>query len=242
MIVAAALVLLAGFLVGATTLGGLIVVPALTEFAKLDIDGAVAATSAAMTAPAWLATGAAWTDKAHRPAVITVAAGSGAGAAAGAASLAVLPASVTIALLALLALAGGLRGLAKDRWTAQPARPASIPIVAVLATIAGVLSAITGTGGPIALWPLLGLAAQPVALCWIAALAVQLPVAIGATAANAFAGRLDLGLTAGLAVLLVAGFLLGRRVTARASAAWLGRAASLMLLAIATWLVWILVR
>ena len=242
MIAAAACTLLAGFLIGATTLGGLIVVPALAEFAHMDIDRAVASSSAAMAAPSLLAAGIAWRDTDQRRTVLTVMAGSAAGAAVGAGMLAVVPASITIGLIALLALVGGLRGLASDRWHARDDQPVSKAGVVVLSIIAGVLSAITGTGGPVSIWPLLSLAAQPVALCWLAAQAIQLPVALAATAVNGLAGRVDVATTLVLSVLLAAGFIVGRRVTAQASVAWLGRMASIMLLAIALWLTIVLLR
>lgn len=242
MTIAAALTLLAGLLIGATTLGGLIVVPALTEFARVDVDRAVAASSAALAAPALLATRIAWRDVAQRRAVAIVFGGSAIGAAAGAFSLAMLPASLTIGLIAALALIGGLRGFASDRWHARNERPASMVAVGLLSILAGVLSAITGTGGPVAIWPLLSLAAQPVALCWLAAQAIQLPVAFAATTVNALAGRLDATMTFVLAGLLAVGFVAGRRISARASVMWLARAASAMLLAIAAWLTFVLVR
>src|SRR5688572_16091367 len=149
MIAAAACTLLAGFLIGATTLGGLIVVPALAEFAHMDIDRAVASSSAAMAAPSLLAAAIAWRDTEQRRNVLMVMAGSAAGAAAGAAMLAFVPASITIGLIALLALVGGLRGLASDRWHARDDQPVSRTAVVVLSIVAGVLSAITGTGGPV---------------------------------------------------------------------------------------------
>ena len=242
MIAAAACTLLAGFLIGATTLGGLIVVPALAEFAHMDIDRAVASSSAAMAAPSLLAAAIAWRDTEQRRTVLTVMAGSAAGAAAGAAMLAVVPASITIGLIAVLATVGGLRGLATDRWHARDGRPASRNAVVALSIVAGNLSAITGTGGPVSIWPLLSLAAQPVALCWLAAQAIQLPVAVAATAVNALAGRVDVTTTIVLSILLAAGFIVGRRVTKQASVAWLGRMASLMLLAIALWLAFVLMR
>ncbi|HVF64303.1 MAG TPA: TSUP family transporter [Casimicrobiaceae bacterium] len=242
MTLAAALTLLAGFLIGATTLGGLIVVPALTEFARFDVDRAVASSSAALLAPALLATRAAWQDMAQRRAVAVVVAGSAVGAAVGAFLLAMLPTSFTVGLIAALALIGGIRGLASDRWHARGERERSISAILVLSIAAGLLSAITGTGGPVALWPLLSLAAQPIALCWLAAHAIQLPVALAATAVNGLAGRLEPMTTLMLAGLLAAGFLVGQRLAARRNVLALARAASVMLLAIAVWLAWILVR
>jgi uncharacterized protein len=236
MIAAAALVLLAGFLVGATTLGGLIVVPALTTFAGMPLDRAVAVASAALLVPSFLAARAAWADSGHRRTVLAVSGAAIGGAAAGAAALAYVPGVVTVGLLAVLALIGGVQGLSRHRVAARAHGPGSLPVVTSLAGVAGVLSALTGTGGPVSLWPLMTIAAQPVALTWIAALAIQFPVGLGASAANVLAGRLDYALTAGLAALLVAGFLAGRRWSARASTEKLARAASVMLIVVAVWL------
>ena len=233
MILAAGLVLLAGFLVGATTLGGLLVVPALTGFASIGVDRAVAIASVAFIAPSVLAAAAAWREHEQRRVVTAVAGSAFVGAAAGALLIAVVPAKVTMACIAVLALIGGVRGFAKDRGHAQTTRPPSVPVVVSMSGMAGALSAITGTGGPVALWPLLGLAAQPLSTCWIAALAIQLPVAVGATATHAWAGRLEPGPAAAVAGLLTLGFFVGRKIVARTSLPLLGRAASVMLLLIA---------
>ena len=239
---AAGLVLIAGFLVGATTLGGLLVVPALTEFASIGVDRAVAIASVAFIAPSVLAAAAAWQEHEQRRIVAAVAGSAFVGAAAGALLIAVVPATVTMACIAALALVGGVRGLAKDRAHAQGARSPSVPVVVSMSGVAGALSAITGTGGPVALWPLLGLAAQPLSICWIAALAIQLPVAVGATATHAWTGRLELAPAAAVAGLLTLGFFAGRKVVARTSLPLLGRAASAMLLVIAAWMTFVLVH
>lgn len=242
MTAAAGLVLLAGFLVGATTLGGLLVVPALTGFTSISVDRAVAIATAAFIAPSVLAAVAAWREREQRRVVTVVAGSAFVGAAGGALLLAVVPATVTMAFIALLALVGGVRGLAKDNRHEQAARPPSVPVVVAMSGVAGALSALTGTGGPVALWPLLGLAAQPLSICWIAALAIQLPVAVGATASHAWAGRLEIGPAAAIAALLTLGFFVGRKVAARTSLPLLGRAASVMLLVIAAWMTFVLVH
>lgn len=237
MIAAGALILLAGFLVGATTLGGVLVVPTLTALGGIPTERAVAAASAAMLAPAILAGIVAWRDRASRRVVLIVAGAASAGAVIGAASLALILPAMVVGLLAILALVGGVRGLARSpamvAHTDVSASPAS---TGILAAVAGVISAITGTGGPVALWPLLTLTGQPVGVRWIAALAIQLPVAIGASASNMLAGRLDYPLAGGLAVLLGGGFILGQRLGSRVGMVRLTYVASLMLILVAAWL------
>lgn len=238
MITAGVLTLLAGFLVGATTLGGVLVVPALTTFAAVQVDRAVAAASLAMLAPALLAAQAAWShaEPQNRRTALLVTVASAIGALTGASALGAIPASFTIGLLALLALAGGIRGLLSRPTATTTDADTSIPVVSASAAAAGIVSAVTGTGGPVALWPILRLAGQPLAACWIAALAIQLPVALGASAGNIGAGRLDFELAAIIAVLMTAGFVAGRRVANRAGVERLGQATSVMLILVALWM------
>jgi len=83
----------------------------------------------------------------------------------------------------------------------------------VIGAATGLLSALTGTGGPLVLLPMLMALQAPVLTSLGLAQAIQLPIAAAATAGNLFAGLLDvrLGLT------LAGGIALGTWVGAKAA-------------------------
>jgi uncharacterized membrane protein YfcA len=75
------------------------------------------------------------------------------------------------------------------------------------------LSSLTGTGGPLVLIPLLLSFEAPTLVALGLAQAIQLPVAVAATAANAFSGVLD----APLALWLAGGITVGTWLGAKAA-------------------------
>lgn len=211
---AAALVLVAGLAIGATSIGGVLVVPVLTTLAEIDPGRAVAAASLGFAftgAAAWLAGRS--DDAAHSGPIGRSLALDGsvlAGAALGALTLAWLPAGLLRTAVGLIALGSGVHALigrTRARSTALPA-----PVLALLGGSVGCLSAWSGTGGPVVLLPLLALAGMPPAGAVDAAQRVQLPVALAATAVNFAAGRLDWALGTAIGLLVLAGWALGRRI------------------------------
>lgn len=229
MLVPAALgVLLAGLAIGATSIGGVLVVPVLGALAQVDPGRAVAAASLGFAF-----TGAAAWWLAPRPA-----SGGGslaldgcalAGAALGALTLAWLPADGVRLTVGLIALGSGLYALfgrARHRATPLPAFA-----LALLGLVVGCLSAWSGTGGPVVLLPLLALLGVPAAMGVDAAQRVQLPVALAATAVNFAAGRLDIVLGLGIGVLVLAGWAGGRWLARRLPVPRLRQAVALALIA-----------
>ena len=231
-------ILVAGWLIGATGIGGVLVVPALSHFEAMQVQRAIAASALAFALPGVAALW--WLRGAHAP-----------GAQLGALVLGALPGAVLGALLvhhidprwllgglALLALASGLRGL-------FPTPPAAAVLSALPTTTASVLgfavglgSALTGTGGPVLLVPLLMLRGQQLVATVAAAQAIQLPLALCASAAHWASGSLDLGLAAVLGVLLLAGSLAGQWCARRMQVHWLQQLVSLLLLATGAWFAW----
>jgi hypothetical protein len=221
-------VLLAGLAIGATSIGGVLVVPVLGALAQVDPGRAVAAASLGFAF-----TGAAAWWLAPRPA-----SGGGslaldgcalAGAALGALTLAWLPADGVRLTVGLIALGSGLYALfgrARHRATPLPAFA-----LALLGLVVGCLSAWSGTGGPVVLLPLLALLGVPAAMGVDAAQRVQLPVALAATAVNFAAGRLDIVLGLGIGVLVLAGWAGGRWLARRLPVPRLRQAVALALIA-----------
>lgn len=228
MLVLAALgVLLAGLAIGATSIGGVLVVPVLGTLAQVDPGRAVAAASLGFAF-----TGAAAWWLGPRPAGGGSLALDGfalAGAALGALTLAWLPAGGVRLTVGLIALGSGLYALfgrARQRATPLP----SVALV-VLGLVVGCLSAWSGTGGPVVLLPLLALLGVPASVGVDAAQRVQLPVALAATAVNFAAGRLDILLGLGIGVLVLAGWAAGRWLARRLPVPRLRQVVALALIA-----------
>jgi uncharacterized membrane protein YfcA len=81
--------------------------------------------------------------------------------------------------------------------------------------LVGVGSALSGTGGPVMLLPLLMLRHCPFERSVQVALVLQVPIALAATVTHAAAGRLDLGYGVAVALLLLAAAETGRRLSRR---------------------------
>jgi uncharacterized membrane protein YfcA len=206
---AAALVLLCGVAIGATSIGGVLVVPVLTAIVDVPARQAVAAASFgfAFTGAAAFAS--------RRPAARGGYALDGSalvGAALGAVTLAWIPAEGVRWTVGVLAVASGLWALfgrASDRI-----RSLGTPAIAGLGIGVGCLSAWSGTGGPVVLLPLAALLGWHGPAAVHAAQRIQLPVALAASAIHLIAGRLDLRLGCAVGVVVLAGW---------AAGAWLAR-------------------
>ncbi|MDQ0141247.1 sulfite exporter TauE/SafE family protein [Cupriavidus necator] len=225
------LIAVAGVAIGATSIGGVLVVPVLSGVAGVPLAQAVAASSLAFL-PAGLlgwrlsrGNGRATPWALHSAALP--------GAVCGALLVHVVPAAGAQLWLAGLAAASGLYGLA-SLATTQGERPLpGTATLAVLGFAVGAGSALSGTGGPVLLLPLLLRTATGPALA--AALAVQLPVALAATAAHWLSGNLPLGLGLRTGALVIAGAMAGSLLARRLPARVLRASASLGLLAVAGW-------
>lgn len=206
----AAAILLAGWLIGATGIGGVLVVPVLHQLQGIGLPQAIAAASLAFALPGLAA---AWR---LRQGHATLPHGTGAlmlfalpGAALGALLVHRMSADWLLAGLAGLALASGLWGLRRAPQQHE-GRPLPLPIMGALGAGVGLGSALTGTGGPVLLVPLLMLLRQPLRGTVPAAQAIQLPVALCAAAGHAWAGALDWRLALLLGAVLLVGALAGQ--------------------------------
>ena len=233
-----AAILLAGWLIGATGIGGVLVVPALTQLEGVALSHAIAASALAFAFPG---AAALWWLRRQPQAgmgLVALVAGALPGAALGAALVHQIQVHWLLAGLALLALTSGLRGLQATPATAPSGPPLSSPAMAALGAAVGFGSALTGTGGPVLLVPLLLLWRQPLANTVAAAQIIQLPVALCATAAHAAAGALDWRLGCTLGAVLLAGSLAGRWAAQRMDVHILQRLVCLLLLAVGAWFAW----
>lgn len=214
------LVLLAGLALGATSIGGIVVVPTLTVADRVAVPEAIAAANLGFLLPAIAAFVASRTSPdMARLRLAPLGLGAIAGAALGALTLGALPATAVRLVVAALAVLSGLMALLRPHAaaSAQAARRLDRPSVQLaLGLVVGCGSAWSGTGGPVLLTPLLLALHAPTVSAIAMAQYIQLPIAGAATAANLASGQLHwrLGLLVGavLTVGWVAGWLGARRL------------------------------
>lgn len=235
----AAAILLAGWLIGATGIGGVLVVPVLHQMQGIALPQAIAAASLAFALPG---IAAAWKLRRSHMGVprgmLALGLSALPGAAIGALLVHRMATHWLMAGLAALALASGLWGLLRKPLDIEDHPPLGNLAMATLGTVVGLGSALTGTGGPVLLVPLLMFAGQPVRNVVPAAQAIQLPVAICAASGHAIAGALDLRLALGLGAVLLLGSLAGQWAAPRTPALTLHRLVCALLILTGAWFAW----
>jgi uncharacterized membrane protein YfcA len=196
----------AGLLIGCVGIGGVILVPVLVYVAAVPLPTAIAAAMFAFLVSgivglyvfakagtvdwrttAWLCLGAA-------PAAF-----------AAARLVSVVPESVIELAIGILTATAGIHALARHGSIARDRATAlSAPTLAATGAATGFASALTGTGGPLVLVPMLMWLEVPVFSAISSAQAIQLPIAAAATGSNILGGALDvmLGLTLGCGIAL----------------------------------------
>lgn len=235
-IAVAAAACVAGALIGLTGIGGVLLVPALTEFARVPIDRAVAASMFAFLLGGVLAAVQHWRhlDDAARRSAVPLCLAASAGAVAGAATVQWLGPGAIRTFIALLSLVSGLQTLLAPRLAANE-RQLSRSQLGALGLLVGYGSAISGTGGPAMLVPLLLALRIQVRLAIALALAVQVPIALSATIVHAAARRIDFALAVTLAVLVLAGTFAGSHASRRLSRRGLTTAVAITLICVGIW-------
>lgn len=234
-------ILLAGGLIGASGIGGVLLVPVLTKLGGVPLPQAIAAASLGFALPALVALGPLRREQALASRCVPLLLGALAGAAGGALLVRWLPAAALMTGVTVLVLFSGWRGLRRSSATEStdlaPLAPAAL---VALGALVGMGSALTGTGGPVLVLPLLMLLRQPLRFSVVAAQAVQLPVALASSAVHAIEGRLDLRLAALCGLLMLAGSIAGQRAATRLDTQQLQRLVSMLLLAVGAWFAWLL--
>jgi uncharacterized membrane protein YfcA len=210
-----ALAATAGLLIGSVGIGGVILVPALVYVASHSIQSAIAASLAAFIVSGlvgifayakagsirWRMTSWLWL-------------GALPSAFAGALLVSAVAPAVLEAAIGLLIAGAGLHAVLNRRGERRGAETAlSGPSLTLIGAVTGLLSALTGTGGPLVLVPILVSLDVPVLASIGLAQAVQLPIAAAATGGNWLSGVLDLE----LALLLAGGIAIGTWIGAKAA-------------------------
>ncbi|SDZ96945.1 TSUP family transporter [Variovorax sp. YR216] len=234
-------IVLAGALIGATGIGGVLLVPVLTTLGGVPLPQAIAAASLGFALPALVALGPLRREPALLARCAPLLGGALLGAGAGAFLVRWMPGTALMAGVTVLVLFSGWRGLRASATAATHAEVRLAPAALfAVGTLVGMGSALTGTGGPVLVLPLLMLLGQPLPFSVVAAQAIQLPVALASSTVHAIEGRLEprLALLAGL--LMLAGSIAGQRAAARLDRLQLQRLVSLLLLSVGAWFAWLL--
>lgn len=198
--------LIAGLLIGCVGIGGVIVVPALTYLGGVPIK--IAIVGAMM---GYLLTGLTGTlVYAHKKSIrwsmgLWLWVGAMPAALAGAWSIQVADPLVLEIAIATLTLLSGIQALRGPAGDGAEGSPISNPVLALIGAGTGYVSAITGTGGPLVLVPILMWLDVPVLTAIGLSQAIQLPIAALATIGNFAYGDPDVILGLLLAVGLTAG-------------------------------------
>jgi uncharacterized protein len=215
-----------GALIGAVGVGGVLLVPALVISGALGAHGATATSSWA-----FLFTGVVGTYRYGRrgvvpwPLVVRLCLGAVPAALLGVWVNQLLPGALVVLALGAVTMAAGVHAL---RPVPQR-QPVPLGTATTLSTgaVVGFGSALTGTGGPVLLVPvLLALGAAPL-LAVAAGQAIQLPVVGVASAGYLAAGDVHLGLGTALGLAAAAGVLVGEAAARRAAPDQLRRAVAL---------------
>ena len=223
--------LLAGVLIGAVGIGGVILVPALVYFDGVPIHAAIA--GAMMS---YLLTGLVGTLVYARAKSIQwnmvgwLWAGAMPAALGGALAANVAPSALLEILIGLLTVSSGLQSLFSGADVKMPdATTISNPALGCIGAMTGFLSALSGTGGPLILVPILLYLELPVLTAVGLSQVIQLPIALLATAGNLGYGSLDVVLGGLLALGLAFGTWAGAATAHAVPRAALRRMVSLVL-------------
>jgi hypothetical protein len=205
--------LIVGLLIGAVGIGGVLLVPALAFIADIGVHEAIPACMLS-----YLATGAVGVFVYARHGsirwdmVFWVCIGAVPAAFLGSILLLSIPATAVMFLIAILMTFAGIDALVKSFKTVGVTRHAatlSRGHFIIIGFITGFGSAITGTGGPLIVVPIIIYLGLPVLTAVGLSQAIQIPIATFASIGNWMSGNLNVDLSLVIATAMVTGALVG---------------------------------
>jgi uncharacterized membrane protein YfcA len=231
MVAIAALGLVSGILIGCIGIGGVLLVPCLS-LAGIDVHKAIGASLVSFIFSGAIGV---WLYARHGSIAWRSAAPLAAGAAPGAFLGAYLAARASGEMLLIgvgaTAVFAGWRVLRRKSEAVDSGAIRLGPLaLALIGAAIGVLSALTGTGGPVLLVPLLIWWGAPVLPSVGLSQAIQVPIALMASLGNFATGNLDLPLAALLSVGVTVGSAAGARVAHALPAVLLARIVAVALI------------
>ncbi len=227
----AALALVSGVLIGCIGIGGVLLVPCLS-LAGIDVHAAI---GASMFSFIFSGAVGVWLYARHGSIEWRSATWLAAGAAPGAFLGAVLAARTSGEILLILVGAtvvfAGWRVLRRPPGASEPVAVRFEPLaLAAIGGAVGIGSALTSTGGPVLLVPLLMWWGAPVLASVGLSQAIQVPIALMASLGNFWTGSLDPLLVALLSIGVTFGCAVGARVAHAVPAAFLARVVAVALM------------
>jgi uncharacterized membrane protein YfcA len=229
--------LVIGGLIGSVGIGGVLLAPWLVQVVGLGVRDAIAISMASFVATGLVAlvlfarTGGDLVRDRRELIIATMP-----GAFLGALALAVTPERLGLLVLAGFLIVTGLRVLFGRNAPVRVSHEAGRLSEWLVGAAAGFASALTGTGGPMVLVPILVWRGTPLLTAIALGQIVQLPVAIVATVGNAVSGGVDLATGALVGAMLAPGVLLGRRVAEAMPLVIVARAVAVLLIGTGAWL------
>ena len=202
-----------GWFVGAIGVGGVLLVPALVLIGGLGVE-----TATPVASLSFLFTGIAGTlayalrGRLSWRVVIWLTLGAAPGAVAGAATnVALSPRLITVSIAVIL-VAAAVRILRQGYSSRVPStRTPSAGAHVLIGALVGFASALTGTGGPVLLIPVMMLAGGATAAVIAAGQPIQIPIALAATIGFLAFGEIDWPLGIGLGLSQAVGTVAGAR-------------------------------
>jgi uncharacterized membrane protein YfcA len=233
MVLIVALSLVSGFLIGCIGIGGVLLVPCLS-LAGADVHDVIAASMFSFIFSGGIGV---WLYARHGSidwhSSTFLGAGAAPGAFAGSLIAAYTSQQILLALVGITVAFAGWRTLRPRRH--EPAHKATqlqpVSLMLIGAAV-GVGSALTGTGGPVLLVPLLMWRGTPVLTSVGLSQAIQVPIAILASLGNFWAGKLDLKLGALLSIGIILGSAAGARLAHAMPAVVLARVVAVALVVV----------
>ena len=209
---------MAGVLIGAAGIGGVILVPLLVYFAGIDIHTSIAASVAAFFVSGLVGTVTyskrgviRWLD------FVAVSAGAIPGAILGAHVLPKIEANFLTFFIAFVLMASAVKQFTGTKSSNPPCPTQNIPKyqLALVGLVTGFLSVLSGTGGPLVLLPLLNLLSTPLITAIGLSQVIQLPIATFASIGNTVNSLIDWELVMVLSFGLAFGSFIGAKGSER---------------------------
>ncbi len=222
-----------GVLIGGVGIGGILLVPMLTYILSIDVHVAVAAAMFSYVFSGIVGTliyARARSIKWNMVFWLLVSAAPA--AFLGAYALSVTPARGVELLIAALVIFAGINAFRSRHDADRKAPPLSRLALIGTGVATGVGSALSGTGGPLIVVPMMVWLMQPALVAIGLAQTVQVPIAIMATAGNYLYGQVDFLIGGVIAMGLIVGVTGGARLAHLASQQILQRVVACVLLAV----------
>lgn len=230
-------VVVVGILIGSVGIGGVLLVPALKYLGDVPIHVAIPACSLS-----YIVTGTVGAViYAHHGTIdwgmaTRVCLGALPGAFLGACLLPWFSAPALEIGIALLILFSGIHALADRQRETNHQSPKLANGLLVIGFFTGVGSALSGTGGPLLLVPVLIWFRVPILTAIGLSQVIQIPISLLATLGNAIYGQVDLELTAGLVLMLACGAVAGARLSHIVPTEYLKKGVSLLMVLVGLWI------